>query len=997
MSKILPAAALFATIALLACEEDSPILNVTPKMEFEPKTLDFESVQIGTRVTEQMQVKNPGSGLLTLVEVAQAMPANAAFSFACGGGDCAGERVAAGGVGIIDVTFAPTALGPHGANIAVTPDAPDLGVGTFAVTGVGVTADLEVEPEAAEFGNVVTGTTKTLGVMITNVGPVSANVRFTPGDAVTFCSAAGGGDTPFCVASTDRMFDADGRFDLDTMESTTINVSFSPTINGTQELGAFTLHACGTCEPVIVNMDGVGVPSGFLCDPASLGFGPTNPQSCVTKPVTCSNVANEDVTVVDWGLDRDRPSDPSFSVAEFTTVTDLAEGESVDVPVTYCPDDLGTHRGWLAVETDNTAADRRFVRVALGGNGGGPDIDVTPLVLDFGRVSLMAPSRRVVQIANVGYAELEVMNVVNTATGTFSAPSVGRFLSRGGVYDLIVEFQPTSAGRVGGELIINSDDQDEPAVHVQLIGQGVPVPACEFQVVPDRMRFGIVQRGRTTSRAFEVRNTGMAECIVTSARVLPSSDAEFSLPDGDVRSLSITPGAAGTIRVAYTPTTAATNRGQVEFGISDPRSPFNLVDVVGTGADAALLIAPRELDFGTIADGCRARNRTITMYNTGTVDAQINSITVADAHPAFTIERYPTPLPGAPVRLSPGASASFEVTFRADRISSYAGAVEIVGSFAGQPVTYLVSMIGRGDRDAVQIDEFDQLGQPKVDILMVVDDSCSMSQEQSSIGSNFGAFIQFSDAQSLDYQIAVSTTDIGPNGPAGRFVPLNAAPLERIVTPNTRPSPEAVFTQNVNVGIAGSGTEAGLHAAFLALSNPLIFGHNGGFLRPDAVLSIVFVSDEDDHSPSSLDFYVNFFLSIKGFRNANLFSASAIVGDPGGCSGNGGAAQPGPRYLEFAARTGGVFQSICTGDWNRSLEDLSTTAFGFKSRFFLTNQPVVASLRVVVDGVEVPGTGPDGTVNWDYDLTTNSINFGPFSTPEPGAHIRAEYTVDCLQ
>ncbi len=989
-----------ASFALIACDEGSTIGTVTPEMEFEPTRLDFDKVQIGTTENRRVEVKNPGSGLLNLVQVVEGMPFDPAFSFSCGGADCAGERVPAGGVGFIDVSYAPTELGAHEAQVAVTPDSAALGVGTFTLVGEGVTAALEIDPASVGFGNVVTNTTKTLAVTITNVGPVDANVLFTAGDNVEFCSAAGGESTAFCVASTTHMFDADARFLLEPMASTRLNVSLTPTIDGTQERGSFTLTACETCEPVIVNMDGVGVPSGFVCDPKPLGFGAVNPNSCVTRSVTCSNVANEDVTVVDWGLDRDRPSDSTFSVEPFTTVTDLAEGQSVDVDVTYCPTDLGSNRGWLAVETDNTDADRRFERVQLGGNGGGPDIDVMPLVLDFGRVSLMAPARRVVKIQNIGFAELEIMEIVPTSSSgasEFSWSRVGRILARNGVYDLEVTFQPTTAGRVTSELLIRSADQDEPEVHVQLIGHGVDLDACQFEIVPDRVRFGLVERGRVVSRGFEIRNSGTVDCIVTGARLLlANSDPEFSLPDDDIRSVTIRPGASAAIRASYAPTTTDTHRGQIEFGISSPTSPFNVVDLVGTGVDGALLIAPRDLDFGTISEGCRARSRTITVYNTGQTAARIDSIQIADQHPAFTIDRLPAPLPGAPVRLSPGAQLSFEVSFRADRISSYAGAIEIVGEVNGMPATYIVSLIGRGDRNAVQIDEFDQLGQPKVDILLVVDDSCSMSQEQTSIGSNLGAFLQFSNAQDLDYQIAVSTTDVSGNGPGGRFVPLMADPLDRIITPNTQPSPEAVFAQNVVVGTDGADTEAGFHAAFLALSNPLIFGHNAGFLRPDAVLSVVFVSDEDDFSPGSVDFYVNFFLSIKGFRNANLFSASAIVGDPGGCTGPGGAARDGPRYRGLAERTGGVFQSICTGDWNRSLEDLSTTAFGFKSRFFLTNQPVVMTLRVVVDEVEVSATDPDGTLNWSYDLGTNSINFGPFSTPEPGAKIRVEYTVECL-
>jgi hypothetical protein len=206
-----------------------------------------------------------------------------------------------------------------------------------------------------------------------------------------------------------------------------------------------------------------------------------------------------------------------------------------------------------------------------------------------------------------------------------------------------------------------------------------------------------------------------------------------------------------------------------------------------------------------------------------------------------------------------------------------------------------------------------------------------------------------------------------------------------------------VFVANANQGTSGSGNEQGLQAAYLALSNPLIFGHNAGFIRPDAVLSVIIVSDEQDYSPGAVDFFVNFFLSIKGFRNTNQFSLSAIVGDaPSGCNGPGGNADDGSRYIDAATRTLGVIQSICTSDWSRALEDLSTTAFGFKSRFILSNQPVIQSLAVFVDGVRVDGRTTSGTNNWQYDVSTNSVNFTPFATPEPGANIRVEYAVECL-
>ena len=113
----------------------------------------------------------------------------------------------------------------------------------------------------------------------------------------------------------------------------------------------------------------------------------------------------------------------------------------------------------------------------------------------------------------------------------------------------------------------------------------------------------------------------------------------------------------------------------------------------------------------------------------------------------------------------------------------------------------------------------------------------------------------------------------------------------------------------------------------------------------------------------------------------------------------GGSAQDGERYIEAADRTGGIFQSICSSDWSKSLEDLSQSAFGFKSRFFLTNQPQINpfTIKVYLNEVELPPTELGGTVNWSYEFSSNTINFSPFAVPEPGAQVRVEYVVDCLE
>jgi len=219
----------------------------------------------------------------------------------------------------------------------------------------------------------------------------------------------------------------------------------------------------------------------------------------------------------------------------------------------------------------------------------------------------------------------------------------------------------------------------------------------------------------------------------------------------------------------------------------------------------------------------------------------------------------------------------------------------------------------------------------------------------------------------------------------------------RIITPDEQPSPEVAFTAIATQGTSGSGTEKGLESAYQALSSPLITGWNSGFLRPDAYLALIFISDEEDQSPQTVDFYVNYFRAIKGFRNANLFSSSAIVVPEGG--GFGGS-NVGHRYTEVAERTGGIFESILTTDWAQALQNLGLSVFGYKSRFFLSNQPVAGTIDVLVNGMMVGSSGsgatPSGQVLWTYEAAGNSVNFATLAIPEPGSEIVIRYVAECL-
>jgi hypothetical protein len=172
------------------------------------------------------------------------------------------------------------------------------------------------------------------------------------------------------------------------------------------------------------------------------------------------------------------------------------------------------------------------------------------------------------------------------------------------------------------------------------------------------------------------------------------------------------------------------------------------------------------------------------------------------------------------------------------------------------------------------------------DILFVVDDSGSMSEEQANLAANLDAFIDTLVASPVqnDFRIGVTNSSVeeftggtsytaGPSKgvpyPAGALVAIKngaAVPGSLVydatafaqtggwggnrILDRGSPTLAADFKANVRMGLDGSGKEQPFRAARLALSDRLL-GANKGFLRDGARLAVVFLTDEDDCSDSA--------------------------------------------------------------------------------------------------------------------------------------------------
>nr|ADI22140.1 hypothetical protein [uncultured myxobacterium HF0200_19H16] len=322
----------------------------------------------------------------------------------------------------------------------------------------------------------------------------------------------------------------------------------------------------------------------------------------------------------------------------------------------------------------------------------------------------------------------------------------------------------------------------------------------------------------------------------------------------------------------------------------------------------------------------------------------------------------------------------------------------------GSLAAILILSTGCADDVLVQLgtrtDEFLQQAAAEIDILWVVDNSNSMAANQQGLGQSFQSFIDNLLETGVDYHIGVVSTSITEGGRLSGTGFIDS----------TVSDPQSNFLSNVQVGTWGSPIERAFEAAALTLGigpswNPgdTPTPPNSNFLREDASLFIIMVSDEDDKSFGPVGYYRRIFEHYKGPGNEARISVSAIVGDPGeGCfEPTRGSAQPGTRYIDLASQTGGLFASICN-DFSESLKELSINASGLQSRFELSAAPNSrarvnctgvnsSAFCVMVDGQAIPEGTRSGRVGWTYIANTNSIQFLTDSIPGPQAKITVEY------
>lgn len=953
----------------------------------DPAAVDFGFVVVGQQAERRVLLRNDGRGplLVRTVERADGLPDTLRFS-------PRSVALEPGAEAVLTVVFEPVDEGAVSGSLVLRTDGAPAEL-SLPVRGTGTRPRLALAPASLDFGPVVAGEPAAAIVTVTNEGdaPVDVIADAPSGpDAALFRSGFAG--------ETGRPTR------LEPGAAAALHVTFRPTSVGEAE-AEVAVRACPACVPIVAAVRGRGVAAGLVPEPARLDFGAVLPGDRARRGLVFRNLGDRAVTLVGVRLAE---TGTEFEVEPPASWPVIAPAGTFELTIAYAPTALGPDDARLAVTTDDPRTPA--FTVPIRGYGGGPAVRLAPATLAFGTVGLQYPISRRLVVRNEGLndtaTDLDVLLVTaarieGAAAFTWKAAdgqSLPLAVDAGARVVLDVRYAPAVAGPDAAELVLETNDPARPLLRVPLSGTGAAVFPCDYALLPAAspgLQFGLVSRGRPARLALHVRNAGPTDCVVGKVELTPDTPAAFTLPGGAIYGRVVAPGAVLPIEVALTAPAETPDgtelAGLVDVQLSSDQAPRQVVALSGRVASSCLSITPPGAVFGNVSPGCATIARTFTVHNACEGDVTVTALEQRLGRDTFALVA-----PGLPVTLGPAGELHFDARYAppdrpgAPELGPHFGTVEL---FTNQPLTgsrpYVVTLEGRSELGPEMVDEFVQAERASADVLFVVDDSSSMSEEQETLAREFGSFMEFAITEGLDYRLAVTTTGTcGTSSPRGRFVPLDGP--HRIVTP-LLPDPEQTFRDNVDVGTGGCSGETGLHAAWLALTDPNVNGPNAGFLRSDAMLSVVVVSDEDDVSPSPVDFYVEFLKGLKGPGGANLVTFGAIIGNrSGGCRGPGGHATYGASYVTAAERLNGLTASICDANWSTALRHLGLNAFGFRSRFLLTGHAEPGSVEVTVDDVVVPA----GTF-WTYSSEVNAVDFEPTAIPPAGARIRVAYDVAC--
>jgi hypothetical protein len=525
------------------------------------------------------------------------------------------------------------------------------GCGGATVIGAAAGA-LRISPGNVTFGSVTVGNVAVSTISLVNSGaaPVTISSLSIAGKSFALSSQA---SLPITLAASGGSY--------------SLSVKFNPSASGaaTGQL-AVASDAAGD-GTTMVGLSGTGVTASVATTPAPPTVSNIQCSNAVTGPGTDSCSVTLTAAAPDGG----------------TVVTLASSNAAISVPASTTVAAGATSANFVATVSSATG----FQQVVLTASAGGatanfaievevanPALTVSAVSMAFGNKAVNTPTSQTLTLTSTGAATVSITSATLSGAG-FSLPgaSFPITLTPGQSTSITVQFDPTTAGAVAGQLILATDSSG-----------GAPTVALSGT--------GIAALTNFKCATLSFTGAGTDACTVTLnapaaaggyAVNLSSTSAAMAVPS------SVTV-AAGSSTASFSATVSSVTSVQTATLSASVGGSQLTVNVQLKAAVANLSVGTSSLNFGSVAVNT-ATTQTVTLSSTGTQSVTVTSATISGL--GFSITGASLPL-----TLGPDQTASLTVQFDPSVAgaatgqltlltnSSSGGSIAVALSGAGVPV-----------------------------------------------------------------------------------------------------------------------------------------------------------------------------------------------------------------------------------------------------------------------------------------------------------------------
>jgi hypothetical protein len=328
-------------------------------------------------------------------------------------------------------------------------------------TSAQTSPQLTVSAASLSFGSTMVNTPTIQSLTLTSTGTAPVTI--------TSAAVSGAGFT---------MVGAGLPVTLNPQQAMTLQVQFNPATAGaaTGQIAISSNSTSGGTSMVALTGTGTTA-SGPQTSPqlavsaTSLSFGSVAVNTGSTQSLTLTSTGTAPVTVSSAAI-----SGVGFTIVAQTFPVTLNPTQSVTIQIQFLPTAAGTASGQITINSNSTAGGTALV--ALGGTGTAGNPQLTPGIasVSFGSVAVNTPTTQTLTLTSSGTTAVTVNSAVITGAGfTIVGGSFPVTLNPGQTLTLQLQFTPTTAGALAGQITISSNSVNGSTAVVPLSGTGTAV------------------------------------------------------------------------------------------------------------------------------------------------------------------------------------------------------------------------------------------------------------------------------------------------------------------------------------------------------------------------------------------------------------------------------------------------------------------------------------------------------------------------------------------